>query len=73
MIGNERAVYNSEDGRWYRQGDDPWTVRIVGKGEILKPLISARAYTSLDAFKSLFGHPLEIPPVSRSHRNHEAV
>lgn len=65
----ERAVYNSEDDRWYRQGDDPWTVRIVQRGEVLKPLVSVRADNSLDAYANLFGHPLEIPPVQRSPRS----
>lgn len=66
---SERAVYNSEDGKWYRQGDDPWVVRLVPKGSVLKPLVFAIADTYGDAFQQLFGHPVLFPVSVYSHRH----
>lgn len=68
----EKAVYNSEDSKWYRMGDDPWTVRFVKVGDILKPLVFAIATTYTEAFEQLFGHPVPIPPPVRAPRRESA-
>lgn len=69
----EHAVYNSEDGKWYRQGDDPWTVRIVPQGSKLQPIFSVRADNVLEAFEDLFGYPLSMPAVTREARRSQDV
>ena len=53
----EHAVYDSEHNKWYKQGDTPWTVRMIPKGEIFKPIFYVNANTSMEAFELLFGHP----------------
>lgn len=64
----ERAVYNSEDGQWYKDGDDPWMLRTYATGEIIRPIPSASADTYFDAFAQLFGRPAPVPAVVRSPR-----
>jgi len=59
----DRVFYNSEDSRWYKQGDDPWTVRIVAKGDVVRPIPSVEAGTYCAAVLGLFGHLPFIPPV----------
>lgn len=68
----ERAVFCEEENRWYKQGDDPWTVRIVSVGDVLKPIFSVVASTYNEAFELLFGHPIEIPVAMRSARRGDA-
>ena len=64
----ERAVYNSEDGKWYEEGDSPWKIRVVAVGQKVKPLHNAIADTYTDAFAALFGHAPVIPAIERSTR-----
>lgn len=70
-MNTERAVYSSEDGKWYRQGDDPWTVRVVPIGHKIQPIFSVRADTMLEAFESLFHHPVQMPKIIRAPRRQE--
>jgi hypothetical protein len=65
---NERVVYNSEDIKWYPEGDAPWKVRVVARGEQLKPLRFAIADTYADAFLALFGTEPLIPEIKRTPR-----
>lgn len=67
----EHAVYNSEDGKWYRQGDDPWTVREVKPGQKLQPLVFAVADSYPEAFEKLFGHAIVIPPPTHEQRHRQ--
>jgi len=68
---NERAVYNSEDGKWYSEHETPWVIRNLGVGEKVHPFHSTVADTYADAFVGLFGHALVIPPITRSVRRVE--
>jgi len=68
---NERAVYNSEDGKWYGEHETPWVIRNLGVGEKVHPFHSAVADTYNEAFGVLFNHPLEIPQIQRSVRRVE--
>jgi hypothetical protein len=52
----ERVFYNSENGKWYRQGDDPQTVRSVS------------ADSNLQAFELLFSRPAQMPVITRTRR-----
>jgi hypothetical protein len=65
---NERAVYNIDEDRWYKDGDDPWTVRVIPADRIVLPIKSVVADTYADAFLSLFGYPMPIPALVRSPR-----
>lgn len=58
---DERAMYHSEDDRWYRQGEEPWRVLTVAVGEVLQPLFNVEAPTYAEAFEGLYGHPMEVP------------
>ena len=69
----EQAIYNSEDGKWYRLGDDYLSVRAVEKGTPVRPFVEGvRAMSYSEAFEMLFGHPVVIPPVERSARRASA-
>jgi hypothetical protein len=65
----ENAVYDSEHGKWYKQGDDPWTVREVARGQFVRPIVFSNAPTYLDAFAELFGHAAVIPPPTRTRQH----
>jgi len=67
----QQAVYNSEDGKWYKRGDDPWTIRVHAVGEKVRPIPSVEASTYGEAFETLFEHPVEIPALMRSQRRVE--
>lgn len=62
----ERVVYDTEHDRWYKAGDDPWTVRDVPKNRVVQPIPSATADTYTDAFFALFGHNVFIPTQLRA-------
>ena len=64
----EHVVYNEEMGLWYKHDSSPLTVRIVGKGEKLVPLVSAKAMTYPEAFEMIYGHSPFIPPPVRAPR-----
>jgi len=64
----ERAVYCTEEDRWYKQGDDPWTVRDIPADRVVTPIISVIADTYGEAFELLFGHAVVIPAPVRSAR-----
>jgi hypothetical protein len=68
----ERAVFCEDETRWYKQGDDPWTVRPVPKDSVLQPVFSVVADTYSEAFELLFGHKEEFPAQAR-HIHKEAV
>ena len=70
-MNEDRAVYSEEEGKWYRQGDTPWRIRVLGKGDVVKPSVSALAYTYAEAFASLFGYPVITPQIVRSVRRVE--
>lgn len=65
------AVYNSEDGFWYEQGRDPWTVRDVPKGGTLHPLNRLKADSLFEAHRGLFGGDPYIPMLVREGRREE--
>ncbi len=64
----EQAIYHSEDGKWYRAGEEPWQVRVVPPGAKLMPLFSVTVDTMFEAFGKLYGHYPVIPPVVRAVR-----
>jgi hypothetical protein len=65
----QQAIYHSEDSRWYRQGEEPWRVRIVKMNEPIMPLFSVVADTCLEAFESLYNIAAPIPtPEHAPHR-----
>jgi hypothetical protein len=64
----EHVVYNEETGLWYKYDSNPFTVRIVSKGEKLEPLISAKAMSYPEAFEMIYGHAFVIPPSVRAPR-----
>lgn len=64
----ENAVYDSEHGKWYKQGDDPWTVREVARGQVVRPIAFSTAMNYMDAFADLFGHVPVIPPPTRTRQ-----
>lgn len=64
----DRAVYNSEDTLWYKDGDDPWTIRVYSRGQKVRPIPSAVADTYGEAFEKLFGYTAPIPVLVRSVR-----
>ena len=65
------AVYNSEDGRWYPEGDAPWKVRNEVAGRKIPPLRFAIADSDGEAVEKLFGHPPVLPPNTRAARREE--
>lgn len=66
----ERAVYNSEDGKWYPEHAAPWKIRFVnkGRGDKIPPLVFALADTYTEAFTKLFGYAPVLPPIVRGVR-----
>lgn len=64
----ERAVYHSEDGFWYRHGDEPWRVTVVVKGEKIREKPHVVADTYAEAFLLLYGKPTPISPQVRAPR-----
>lgn len=52
------AIFNSEDGLWYKQGSN-WG--------------GVEAKTYPEAMEKLFGHAPYIPPAKREHRRNEAA
>lgn len=62
------AVYNSEDGQWYPEGDAPWKVRDAVPGRPIPPLRFALADTYGEAVEKLFGHKPLLPPNVRGVR-----
>ena len=65
---NDRVVYNSEDGLWYKAGDDPWTIREIPNDRKVQPVPFAAADTYASAFENLFGYPAAMPILVRSPR-----
>jgi hypothetical protein len=58
----ETAVYSADTSRWYKQEDINWTLVVEG--------VVASTYP--EAFELLFGHPVQIPPVTRAPRRESA-
>ena len=76
----ERAIFHCEEnengsienGRWYRQGEEPWRVRIVSRGEKLMPLFNIKADSYLEAFEKLYGHAPVVLPITRAPHHESA-
>jgi hypothetical protein len=54
---SEHAVYNADDGKWYR-AEDGFSIFVSG--------VIAATYP--EAFELLYGHPVPIPPPVRAPR-----
>ena len=65
---SEHAVYNADDGKWYR-AEDGFSIRDVKKGEPAREFVpGVIAATYPEAFELLYGHPVPIPPPVRAPR-----
>lgn len=68
FAATEVAVYNAEDGSWYRLGDEPWKVRNAAKGQPAHTFVRVEASCYAEAFEKLFGHPAPLPVQSNDAR-----
>lgn len=65
FAATEVAVYNSEDGSWYRLGDEPWKIRDTAKGQPAHVFVRVDAASYDEAFEKLFGHAAPRPTLKR--------
>lgn len=68
FAATEVAIYNEEEGAWYRLGDEPWKIRAAVKGQPARTFVRVEAISYGEAFEKLFGHPAPLPVLTRGQR-----
>ena len=69
FAATEVAIYNTEEGAWYRLGDEPWKIRDAVKGQPARSFARAEAVCYNEAYEKLFGHVVILPTLTKNRSN----